>query len=130
MTNDSLHEEIVGLKNLMETQFKGINDRLDKINGRVGKNEDKVNDILIERARYVEEQKNVLATHCATCPNNQKIEDIKTNFQDVSFFIRHPNLFIGGLAIVVILSIMTLLENNKKFQSLMHPTSVQIEQTK
>jgi hypothetical protein len=62
MANDSLHEGIMGLKSLMETQFKGINERLDKINGRVGKNEDKVNDILIDRARYVEEQKNIITT--------------------------------------------------------------------
>lgn len=121
MTNESLHSEIIGLKNLMETQFKGINERLDKINGRVGKNEDKVNDMLIERARYMEEQKNTTALHYLNCPNNEKIEEIRTNFQDVEFFTRHPKLFIGGMTVIIILTIMTFFENNKTIQKIINP---------
>lgn len=122
MTNDSLHSEILGIKNLMETQFKGINERLDKINGRVGKNEDKVNDMLIERARYVEEQKNFVKDQME---NNKKIDEISTTFEDVAFFARHPKLFIGGMAVIIILTVMTFFENNKMIQEIINPTKTE-----
>lgn len=128
MTNETLHSELVGLKTLMETQFTGINERLDKINGRVGKNEDKVNEILIERARYSEEQKNIHSQYYRTCPNSKKIEEINTKYEDVSFFVRHPNLFVGGMAVVVIITLLTFFESNKTVQGLINPPKT--EQTK
>jgi len=128
MTNESLREEILGLKTLIEIQFKGINERLDKINGRVGKNEDKVNDMLIERARYTEEQKNIVNLHYINCPNSKKLDEINTKYEDVSFFVRHPNLFVGGMVVVVVITLLTFFESNKTVQGLINPHKT--EQTK
>lgn len=125
MTNDTIHSELMGLKTLMETQFTAINERLDKINGRVGKNEDKVNDILIERARYVEEQKGIVNLHYLNCPNNKKIEEINTKYEDVTFFVKHPNLFVGGMVVVVIFTLLTFFESNKAVQNLFSPTKTE-----
>lgn len=44
------------LQSSMTTQFKGINDRLDKINGRVGKTEDEIQLALIERGANRQKQ--------------------------------------------------------------------------
>jgi hypothetical protein len=126
MTNETLHSELLGIKNLVETQFDGINQRLDKINGRVGKNEDKVNDILIERARYTEEQKNTVNLHYINCPNNKKLDEINTKFEDVSFFVRHPKLFIGGMVVIIILTLMTFFDSNKMIQGLINPNKIEV----
>lgn len=122
-------EQIKGLTTLINAQFLEVHERLDKINGKVGKHDDQITEVLIERAKNREEQKNIVPNHIATCPLNGKVNDIENtvdgfkdckdkinviekSLEDVNFFMRHPKLFIAGLSIVVILTVATFLNNN------------------
>ena len=126
MTNETLGEQLLGVSNLIEAQnksielqFKGINERLDKINGRVGKNEDKVNDIILSNAVNIGIYKENEIKHVINCPRipeikalNDKFEAAESKLADVHFFIRHPKLLIVLLSILVVVSIGTFLGSN------------------
>lgn len=107
-----LQEQLKGMTTLMNSQFLGVNERLDKINGKVAHHEEQINEALVERARNREEQKHVIEGHILNCPQSTKIEKISKDLEDVNFFIRHPKLFVAGLVLVIILSLATFLENN------------------
>jgi hypothetical protein len=78
---------------LMTSQFKGVNERLDKINGRVGKTEDEIQMALVERSGNRQKQeyyfKNIdelsekvdqidvkERNHASLCPVVPKLSDI------------------------------------------------------
>lgn len=99
----------------LDERFKGINDKLDRIeehvkvtNGRVTRLEDEK----LKLQHYID-------THPVTCPNLDKIKDatnridiLEKKLEDAMFFVRHPKLFIAGISLIVILSIATFLTNN------------------
>jgi tetrahydromethanopterin S-methyltransferase subunit G len=137
-------EQIKGLTTLINSQFRNVEDnfqavhqRLDKINGKVGKHDEQINEALIERAKNREEQRNMIPTHVMNCPNLQeirgcriKIENVETKMEklqgqleDAFFFIRHPKLFIATLVIIVLLTLGTFISNNplKAIGNLIHP---------
>lgn len=107
-----LQEQIKGLTTLVNAQFQGTHDRLDKINGKVAKHEEQITEALIERAKNREEQKHIVEGHVLNCPQASKIEKLEKNLEDVNFFIRHPKLFIAGMAVIIILLLGTFLEND------------------
>lgn len=130
MTNEALGEQLNGLVKLIEAQnksvelqFKGVNDRLDKINGRIGKNEDKVNDIILQNATNVGIYKEDQAGHYGKCPNTKKIQEVAekveeyekkrlVEYQDLNFFLRHPKVFVGILVVLVVLTIGSLYQGH------------------
>lgn len=99
----------------LDERFKGINDKLDRIeehvkltNGRVSKLEDE----RMKLQHYVD-------THPGTCPNldkihktEERITELEKRLEDAFFFIRHPKLFVAGFVVIVILSLGTFLSNN------------------
>jgi hypothetical protein len=107
-----LSEQISGLTKLTNAQFMNVNERLDKINGAVAKHEQQIGEALIERAANREAQKHVIEAHLLTCPQATKIDGLEKKLEDVSFFIRHPKLFIAGIVLIIILSLATFIENN------------------
>lgn len=130
--NARLSEQIIGLSNMMNAQFKEVHSRLDKINGKVGKHEEQITEALIERAGNRQEQKKYNETLCENKTKlgkiEEKIEKIDNDFSDVSFFIRHPKLFFAGISIIVILTLATFLTNNplKVFDNIKSPTQTEI----
>jgi hypothetical protein len=48
------------LQSSISTQFGAVNDRLDKVNGRIGKTEDEIKQIIMEKERMKEKQENGL----------------------------------------------------------------------
>jgi hypothetical protein len=109
---------------LMNSQFKGINDRLDKINGRVGKTEDEIQLILVEKAITTEKQKKGLKeldelyvrvdeidnkerNHVTMCPVVPKLGDIDKrvrNLEDsILANISRKSLIKSALATVAVL---------------------------
>lgn len=130
--NARLSEQIIGLSNMMNAQFKEVHTRLDKINGKVGKHEEQITEALIERAGNRQEQKKYNETLCENKTKlgkiEEKIEKIDNDFSDVSFFIRHPKLFFAGISIIVILTLATFLTNNplKVFDNIKSPTQTEI----
>ena len=67
--NEALLASINGLRDLINTKFTETHNRLDKINGRVDKHENIINEALIERSKNREEQKALIPNHIMTCPN-------------------------------------------------------------
>ena len=126
MTNEALGEQIKGLVSLIEAQnktnevqFEGINSRLDKINGRIGKNEDKVNEIILNNATQLGIYKEDSIKHYINCPRSVEIKELSDRFNkyekdqasqyaDLNFFIRHPRVFVGILVVLVILTLGSL----------------------
>lgn len=107
-----LQEQLKGMTTLMNSQFLGVNERLDKINGKVAHHEEQINEALVERARNREEQKHVIEGHILNCPQSAKLEKITKDLEDVNFLMKHPKLFISGLVFIIILTLATFLENN------------------
>ena len=105
-----LQEQIKGLTTLVNAQFQGTHERLDKINGKVAVHESQIQEAFIERAKNREEQKQVKEYVEESC---EKVEAIEKSLQEYNMIMKYPKLFIAGLVVVVILSIMTFLENNK-----------------
>jgi tetrahydromethanopterin S-methyltransferase subunit G len=138
-------EQIKGLTTLINAQFMEVHSRLDKINGKVGKHDEQIQEALIERAKNREEQKNMIPVHINSCPNlseirgcrikienvEERFEQLEQKLEDGLFILKYPKLFIAGLAIIVILTIGTFLSNNplKAYDNFVHPKP-QTEQVK
>lgn len=71
-----LGEQIKGLTTLINAQFMEVHERLDKINGTVGKHDDQINEALVERAKNREEQKSMIPNHIINCPNKDLINSL------------------------------------------------------
>lgn len=113
---------------LMNSQFKGINERLDKINGRVGKTEDEIMQILVEKAiskekqdkglkeldelyLKVEEIDNKERNHVSVCPVVPRLGELNKRvrvLEDTSLAtITKKNLVVSVLSTLAV--IMTLM---------------------
>lgn len=124
---------------VMTTQFKGVNERLDKINGRVGKTEDEIQVILVEKAISTEKQNRGLKeldelyvkveeidnkerNHVSLCPIVPKMSDIDKRIRTLEdnslATITKKNLIMSALGILVVLITITLgsIQLNEKFR--------------
>jgi len=105
-----LQEQIKGLTTLVNAQFQGTHERLDKINGKVAVHESQIQEALIERAKNREEQRQVKEYVEESC---EKVEVIEKSLEEYRMALKYPKLFIIGFAFVIILSILTFIESNK-----------------
>lgn len=113
---------------LMNSQFKGINERLDKINGRVGKTEDEILQILVEKGITKEKQDKGLKeldelyvrvdeidnkerNHVAVCPVVPRLGEMNKRIrilEDTSLAtITKKNLIVSAVSMLAV--IMTLM---------------------
>jgi len=91
-----LQEQIKGVSSLMLSQFTGINQRLDKINGTVQKHDEAITQALVERATNRQKQEDYFTEivdiekrvsiveekegqHILVCPNIPKIRALEDN---------------------------------------------------
>lgn len=91
-----LQEQIKGFTTLMNAQFRGVNERLDKINGKVQKHDEQITQALVERGANRQKQEDYFteiddmekritaveekeASHTIICPNIPKIRAIEDN---------------------------------------------------
>lgn len=71
-------------------QVKGVNNRLDKLNGKVADHEKKIHEVLIERASNRQMQKDNIENREDTCPHFERMtamEDNIKNMKSVKRFI-------------------------------------------
>lgn len=125
-----LNEQIGGLTRLVNARFENTDDKLEQIhceakrtNGRVSKTEEQISAALIERAQNREAQAN---TSRIIADQGNQIMEIKTQLQDVGFFIRNPKLFLLGLAIIVILLISEISEKVPIGEIIKSPTRTEV----
>ena len=119
-----MDEKFKGLTTLMNAQFTNIHERLDEIKEQTLKTNGRVTEL--EKLSNLHTLS--INTQQMNCPNTKKIENMETNMQDVNFFIRHPKLFIAGMAIVVFLTIATFINNNpfKVFEKTKTPVQTEL----
>ena len=120
----SIHNEIVSGNNLINQKLDTLNETVLRQNSRIGKLETFKENM----------NENILPTRitpdkfeCVVKEINGKIDKIEKDFSDVSFYLRHPKLFVAGLIVIIALSLGAFLTNNplKVFDK-----SPQTEQTK
>lgn len=122
-----LQEQIKGLTTLVNAQFQSTHERLDKINGKVSTHEVQIQEALIERAKNREEQKHVKDYVDKSC---NKVDAIEKSLEEYRMALKYPKLLIGALVFVIILSIMTFIESNKKISKAIGLEPPQTEQVK
>lgn len=109
-----LEEKFNSINNLMNVQFDNINNKLQSIeeqtkktNVRVTKLEQTVVDIQLSEAK-----------HTYNCPQNKRFDDIEkalaeykreqeVKMLEYNFFKKYPKSFIAGIAVVVILLLLS-----------------------
>ena len=60
-----------------EVLIKGVNTRLDKINGRIERNTEDIQGMKVERAKVIQEKDDFMIHREATCPQNDKIDNLE-----------------------------------------------------
>jgi len=104
-----LQEQIKGLGHLVNAQFESVHERLDKINGKVAKHDEQIQEALIERAKNREEQKQVKEYVEESC---ERVEAIEKSLGEYNMIMKYPKLFIAGFVLIVILTLATFIESN------------------
>jgi len=125
---------------LINAQFSGVNERLDKINGKVGKHDEQINEALTERAKNRQEQKDVFtkvehievkieelkeieSKLITTCPQAERVRDIEDSLLKIKAVKENGTLVFGRTAQILILFIMfaglttSLIFSIKNYQS-------------
>jgi len=72
-----LSQQITALQTMTHAQFINVNDRLDKINGKVAHHEEQITEALIERAQNREQQRNQANVHVINCPVKPRVEALE-----------------------------------------------------
>lgn len=128
-------QEFESIKELFEEKLKSIHIQLDSefavVNNRLAAIEEqtrKTNGRVTELEKLSNLHTLTLNTSQINCPNTRKIAEMDKNMEDVNFFIRHPKLFIAGMATVIILTIATFINNNpfKVFEKAKPPVQTEI----
>ena len=113
-------------RELLEEKFKGVHltiqSEMNILNGRMSNQDTKLDFIKEQtlktnsRVTHLEEKvegvQNVATMHVTNCPNTKVLSDLNTEFQDARFYLKHPKLFIGGILVLIILTLGTFLESN------------------
>ena len=113
-----LDERLSSLTTLVNARFLNLDEKLEmiheqtlKTNEKVAHHEAQIQEALIERARNREEQRQVKEYVEENC---DRVENIEKSLEEYRMAIKYPRLFIVGLAFVIILSILTFIESNKR----------------
>lgn len=105
-----LQEQIKSLTSLVNAQFEGTHERLDKINGKVAKHDEQIQEALIERAKNREEQKQVKESAQENCA---RISVVEKSLQEYNMIMKYPKLFVAGFIVVLVLTFLTFIDSNK-----------------
>ena len=96
----------------LEEKFESLHDKLDLIHDEVKLTNSRVNHLEEQKEQYLLTRVDKNDLRCLDKKIDEEIETINEKFQDVTFFIRHPRLFIGGIVVLVLLAFATFLTNN------------------
>lgn len=109
---DLINEKFKGLTDLINEKFTNVYNALEEINDHVQRTNGRVT--RLEESREIFNR--YMDTRQVTCPtislvNNaeKRIEDMHKKYEDLNFLLKYPKLFIGGLTIIVIITLMTFL---------------------
>lgn len=99
-----INQRFDAMTTLMNAQFTNVNDRLDKINGKVAKHDQEITDIKSLRDKKYQQlddyMENAEKNHAVNCPNLgaiRKLEDESLSQKSVKKFM--GAMFVGGIAL-------------------------------
>jgi hypothetical protein len=118
-----LLEKLTAQTTLINAQFTGVNERLDKINGKVGKHDEQINEALTERAKNRQEQKDnfhkldevikkvdelkeIESHHITTCPQADKVRELQDAVMIQKDRDSNKSIIFGRTAQIIIIFIM------------------------
>lgn len=117
-----IQEKLNGMTTLMNSQFEAVHERLDKINGKVGKHEEQIQEVLIERAENRESQRQYAKILNDNC---QEVSKMKHSLQEYNMIMKYPKLFIGTLFIVLIMTLATFIEKNDTIKGIFQKPKIE-----
>ena len=121
-----IQEKLNGMTTLMNSQFEAVHERLDKINGKVAKHEEQIQEVLIERAENREKQRQynkIIENNC------QEVTRMKNSLQEYNMIMKYPKIFIGTLLIVLIMTLATFVEKNDTIKGIFQKPKIEQVQT-
>ena len=74
---EHIEKLIVAKFKTQEVLLNGVNTRLDKINGRIERNTEDIQGMKVERAKVIQEKDDFMIHREATCPQNDKIDNLE-----------------------------------------------------
>jgi len=117
-----IQEKLNGMTTLINSQFEAVHERLDKINGKVAKHEEQINQALIERAENREKQRQYAKIIEANC---QEVTRMKNSLQEYNMIMKYPKIFIGTLLIVLIMTLATFVEKNDTIKGIFQKPKIE-----
>ena len=117
-----IQEKLNGMTTLMNSQFEAVHERLDKINGKVAKHEEQINQALIERAENREKQRQYNKIINDNC---QEVTRMKNSLQEYNMIMKYPKIFIGTLLIVLIMTLATFVEKNDTIKGIFQKPKIE-----
>jgi len=117
-----IQEKLNGMTTLINSQFEAVHERLDKINGKVAKHEEQIQEVLIERAENREKQRQynkIIENNC------QEVTRMKNSLQEYNMIMKYPKIFIGTLLIVLIMTLATFVEKNDTLKGLFQKPKIE-----
>ena len=117
-----IQEKLNGMTTLMNSQFEAVHERLDKINGKVAKHEEQIQEALIERAENREKQRQynkIIEDNC------QEVTRMKNSLQEYNMIMKYPKIFIGTLLIVLIMTLATFVEKNDTIKGIFQKPKIE-----
>jgi len=117
-----IQEKLNGMTTLMNSQFEAVHERLDKINGKVAKHEEQIQEVLIERAENREKQhqyNKIIENNC------QEVTRMKNSLQEYNMIMKYPKIFIGTLLIVLIMTLATFVEKNDTIKGIFQKPKIE-----
>ena len=121
-----IQEKLNGMTTLINSQFEAVHERLDKINGKVAKHEEQIQEVLIERAENREKQRQynkIIENNC------QEVTRMKNSLQEYNMIMKYPKIFIGTLLIVLIMTLATFVEKNDTIKGIFQKPKIENTQT-
>ena len=117
-----IQEKLNGMTTLMNSQFEAVHERLDKINGKVAKHEEQIQEVLIERAENREKQhqyNKIIENNC------QEVTRMKNSLQEYNMIMKYPTIFIGTLLIVLIMTLATFVEKSDTIKGIFQKPKIE-----
>lgn len=132
-----LGNEVASLVTLINARFKNVDEQLDRVEKHAENTNSRVNhaeeDIVLVNKRLDDALtfvRHYIDVHPQSCPNAEiitstkkeiktfkdevdgKFDALKSRLEDVFFVTKYPKLFLAGIVVAVLMSLLTLISNN------------------
>ena len=106
-------ERFAALVTLINSHHIVVTEKLEKIETQTTKTNGRVTHL----EEFQRDAQRVIDTREINCPVVEKLDKkievtLSEKYSDLQFFLKHPKLFIGGLVVLTLMALVTIIENN------------------